>query len=310
MGISATLAPTRRWRVAASVPLALALVIGLRLAAAASPELPPLVNPASEERHPGKVIWLDLVTNDLADAERFYGSLFGWTFEDHSRGDRRYAVALLDGVPIAGMAQRSVGPGEKQQPTWLTFLAVPDLDAAQRNVLAHGGKVLRPPRDHAARGRQAIFADPQGAVFAALQSSSGDPSDVLREPGDWIWASLITTDPGRATTFYQAVFGYQVVDQPNDDGRQHALLVSNDYARASANAMPASATNMHPHWLNFVRVVNVSDAAAKAQSLGGRVLVAPHLEPDGDMIAVAADPQGAPIGLMEWNDRSDAGSAR
>lgn len=308
--ISATIAPTPRWRVAASVLLALGLVVGLRLAAAASAELPPLVNPASQERHPGKVIWLDLVTNDLAAAERFYGSLFGWTFEDHSRDDRRYAVALLDSVPVAGIAQRNVGPGERQQPAWLTFLAVPDLDVAQRNVVAQGGKVLRPPRDHAARGRQAIFADPQGAVFAALQSSSGDPSDVLREPGDWIWASLITTDAERAAVFYRSVFGYQVVDQPNDDGRQHALLVSDNYARASANAMPASATHTHPHWLNFVRVVNASDSAAKAQSLGGRVLVAPHVDRHGGMIAVVADPQGAPIGLMEWNDEGNAESAR
>lgn len=295
---------------AASVLLGLGLALGLRASAAPAPELPPLVNPATHERHPGKVIWLDLVTDDLAGAERFYGSLFGWSFEDHSGGERRYAVALLDGVPIAGIAERSVGRGQRQQPAWLTFLAVADLDAAQRKVVDHAGKVLRAPREHAARGRQAIFADPQGAVFGALESSSGDPADVLREPGDWIWASLITTEPEQAGAFYQAVFGYQVHDQPRDDGRQHALLVSDNYARASANALPASDAHMYPHWLNFVRVGNAADAAAKAQALGGRVLAPPHVDRHGGRIAVVADPQGAPIGLMEWNAERGAEPAR
>ena len=29
----------------------------------------------------GKVVWNDLITDDLDSARRFYGDLFGWTFE-------------------------------------------------------------------------------------------------------------------------------------------------------------------------------------------------------------------------------------
>ena len=271
---------------------------------AASFELPPINVPATQERHPGKVIWVDLVTPDLDGAKHFYGGLFGWTFRDISTGqpDKNYALALLDGQPVGGLFHRSVPTGQQRHPAWLTFLSVRDVGAAERVVLARGGKVLSKPRTYRERGRQAVFADPQGSVFAVLQSSSGDPPDVLAAPGEWIWSSLITTDPGAAAGFYQTLFGYEVFDLPSNDGRQHLLLASDNYARASVNSLPPDVSKPHPHWLNFVRVVNAKDAAAKVAALGGRVLVEPHSDRHGGMIAVVADPSGAPFGLFEWAD--------
>jgi hypothetical protein len=67
--------------------------------------LPPLTQPASGEHHVGKVVWTDLVTPDLESAKRFYGGLFGWTFRDVP-GDRNYALALLNGEPVAGCSRR------------------------------------------------------------------------------------------------------------------------------------------------------------------------------------------------------------
>jgi predicted enzyme related to lactoylglutathione lyase len=275
-------------------------VAAIATAAVAPSELPPLVQPPSGEHHSGKVIWADLITPDLAGAKRFYGGLFGWTFHDIHIGDRDYSVALLDGAPVGGLVQRTIRPGESRQPAWLTFISVRDVGEAERITLAHGGKVLSPPRTYAQRGRQAVFADPQGAVFAVLQSSSGDPQDVLAVPGEWIWSSLVTRDPDTDAAFYQAVFGYEVFDLPSDDGFEHVLLSTDNYARASSNALPPKASKLHPHWLNFVRVISTTDAVAKVEALGGRVLVAPHLDRHGGMVAVVADPAGAPFGLLEW----------
>jgi uncharacterized protein len=263
-------------------------------------ELPPLVQPATGEHHPGKVIWADLVTPDLAGAKRFYGGLFGWTFNDIHTGDTDYSIAVLNGEPVGGLLQRSVQAGQQRQPAWLTFISVRDVAAAERIAVAHGGKVLSKPRSYPQRGRQAVFSDPQGAVFAVLQSSSGDPPDELADPGEWIWSSLVTRDPGTGAAFYQAVFGYEVFDLPEDDGLQHVLLSTSDYARASANTLPVDTSKRHPHWVNFVRVVSTTDAVAKVQSLGGRVLVEPHPDRHGGLVAVVADPAGAPFGLLEW----------
>ncbi|HZB91020.1 MAG TPA: VOC family protein [Stellaceae bacterium] len=267
---------------------------------AASLELPSVVEPASHEHHVGKVILLELVTPDLGAAKRFYGGLLGWTFRDVAAGTTQYAEALLDGRPVAGLIEPPLPPGKQRAPAWLSFFAVEDVDAAEKIAVQHGAKVLFPPHTFPDRGREAVFADPQGAVFAVLASSSGDPPDFLAEPGEWIWSSLITRDPGEDAGFYQALFGYDVFELAADPGTQHLLFASGNYARASANSLPRQAPNLAPHWLNFLRVEDAEASVAKVVALGGRVLVAPHLDRQGGKVAVVADPQGASFGLLEW----------
>ena len=285
------------------------LPIGMLLSAvcmaassAASFELPALNSPASAERHVGKVVWADLVTPDLAAAERFYGGLFGWTFQSIHTGDSDYAVAMADGRPVGGLYQKTIPAAERRQSAWLTFIAVRDVDAAKRAALAHGAKVVSDSKSYPSRGRQAVFTDPEGAVFAVLASSSGDAPDFLAAPGEWIWSSLLSRDPGAEAAFYQLVFSYDVFDLASDDGFAHVILSSDDYARASVNTLPAGSARRHPHWLNFIRVDHTIDTVAKVVSSGGRVLVEPHVDRHGGEVAVVADPAGAPFGLMEWTD--------
>ena len=293
-----------RSRVAGSLRLLaplLALVAAVP-AVAASLELPAIVEPASHEHHVGKVILLELVTPDLDAAKRFYGGLFGWSFRDIAAGTTHYAEASLDGRPVAGLIQRPVPPGKQRQPAWLSFFAVEDVDAAEKVAVQHGAKVLFPPHSFPDRGREAVFADPQGAVFAVLASSSGDPPDFLAEPGEWIWSSLITSDPDTDAAFYQTLFGYDVFELPANPGTEHLLLASHNYARASANSLPRKAPDAAPHWLNYVRVTDAEAMAAKVVALGGRVLVAPRVDRHRGKVAVVADPQGAAFGLLEWTE--------
>src|ERR1700722_5749146 len=115
-------------------------VAGLSMARAAEFELPALNNPPSTEHHLGKMVWADLVTPDLAAAEKFYGGLFGWTFRRIRAGSSDYAVAMLDGRPIAGVVEKPIRSGERQQPAWLTFLAADDVEGVKRAAVAHGAK--------------------------------------------------------------------------------------------------------------------------------------------------------------------------
>jgi predicted enzyme related to lactoylglutathione lyase len=283
------------------------VLLSTAAAAAATParplpfELPPLVQPASHEHHAGKIVWADLVTPDVQVAKKFYGALFGWTFKDISTGERDYSVAYSADEPIAGLIERSMKPGEQRQSNWLIFISVKDVGRAQKTTLSHGGKVLTPDRMYRQRGRQAVFADPQGAVFAVLQSSSGDPKDELADPGEWIWSSLVSHDANAEAAFYQDLFGYQVFDPRDDDqNEEHLVLADDHFARASCNTLPAAATGLHAHWLHFARVLSTRDAVAKVESLGGKVLVTPHEDRHGGLVAVVADPAGAPFGLLEW----------
>jgi predicted enzyme related to lactoylglutathione lyase len=283
--------------------------------AAAGPQpLPPLVDPATAQHLAGKVIWLDLVTPRLDSAERFYAGLFGWSFRTTQVGGRQYATAWLDAQPVAGLIQRAAPPGARRRPVWLAFLSVSDVEAAKRLALRHGARLLADTRDYPQRGRQAILADPEGAVFAVLDSSAGDPPDDLPDTGDWIWSALLTRDPDREAAFYQAVFGYQVFDVAggSGDGSDHIILSSDNYARESVNQLSGQRrARRRPHWLNFVRVADVDAAADRAAALGGQVLLAPHADREGNRMAVIADPAGAALGLMQWTGvAGNSGAAR
>ena len=260
------------------------------------------IGAGSAEHHSGKMIWADLVTPDLPQAEHFYGGLFGWTFQAVQTAKADYAIAVLDGRPIGGLLQRSVPAGEKRQSAWLTFLAVKDVDNARRLALRGGAKSVSEPKSYAGRGRQAVLTDPEGAVFAMLASASGDPPDYLAAPGEWIWSALLAHNPGSSAAFYQTVFGYEVFDVPSDDGAEHLIFSSDDYARAGANTLPEDSARRHPHWLNFIRVADAAAAADKAVALGGKILVPVHEDRHGGHAAVLADPAGAPIGVMEWSE--------
>jgi len=271
-------------------------------AAAADFSLPALNSPPSAEHHAGKMVWADLVTPDLAAAEKFYGALFGWTFQSARAGNSEYAVAMLDGRPIAGVLQKAIPSGEHHQSAWLTFLAASDVDSVKKIALAHGAKVLGGDRNYPMRGQQCVLSDPEGAVFALLASSSGDPPDYLPVAGEWIWSSLHAKDAGAEAGFYQQLFNYDVFEAPSDDGLEHLILSSDNYARASANDLERDSKHRRSHWLNFVRVNSAAETAAKVSALGGRVLVEPRPDRHGGMLAVVADPAGAPFGLMEWSD--------
>lgn len=296
----ALLRPARQWSAMIFVAAAVGLGASAEQAMAAPLRLPPIVQPASSEHHVGKIIFQELVTPDLAAAKRFYGGLLGWNFRDIETGGIKYAEAFMAGRPVAGMIQKDLPRGEQRTPAWLTFISVKDVDAAKSVAAANGAKVLLEPRLIPERGREAVFADPAGAVFAILASSAGDPPDLLAPPGQWVWSSLAVPDADREADFYQKLFGYEVFDLPSGaSGTEHLLLATEQYARASVNQLPPG-SSASPHWLNFVRVKDAEAMAAKAVKLGGRVLIAARTDRHGGKLAIIADPQGAALGLMEW----------
>jgi uncharacterized protein len=292
----------RRRRGLQSLMIAALMFGSAALAQGADFQLPALNSPPSGEHHAGKMVWADLVTPDLAAAEKFYGGLFGWTFQPVRAGGVNYAVVMLDGRPIGGLVEKTIPAGQQQQPAWLTFLAATDVDNVKKVAVSHGAKVLADIKSYPMRGRQIVLSDPEGAVFALLASSTGDTPDYLPANGDWIWSSLHAKDAGAEAAFYQNLLGYDVFDLPSDDGLEHLILSTDNYARASANDLARGAARRRSHWLNFVRVENAAEAAAKVVALGGRILVEPRVDRHGGMLAVAADPAGAPFGLMEWSE--------
>ena len=294
----------RHWY--AVLALAIFLVTPVR---AAAPELPPLNDPPTNVRLPGKIVWADLVTPDVERAEAFYGKLFGWTFRKIGDGDSVYTLAYLGEEPMGGMVRLTEKSGEHKQARWIGFISVPDVSEAQRLVVSQGGKVLVSARSLPKRGDLAVFADREGAIFGVLSSSSGDVEDFLTEIGDWIWVQFLSRDGEKAAAFYASIGGSRVLDAPKPDGAKRWLLASQGYARASIVEVPPNQPGARPGWLGYIRVADVGATVSLVQQLGGRILVAPRPNLFEGKVALMADPNGAVFGVLQW-DPVDAEGGR
>lgn len=275
------------------------------VAVAAEPELPPLTAEANSSRLPGKFVWIDLVTSDVAVAQQFYGRMFGWRFQPV--GDASTGYTLIDnGIrPLGGMVSVQARPNAPATPRWIGYISVPDVTQASKAVLAGGGRQLVAPKVLPRRGEQAVFADPEGAVFGVIKSAGGDPGDFLAEPGEWIWIQLVAHDAQKATGFYRSVAGYEVVENADSARKNEYMLVSGNYARAAVSQMSAKRAGTTASWLPFVRVADLSRSLTLAQQLGGAIMLKPRPTLFEGRMAVVADPAGAAIGLVQWDDLRD-----
>src|SRR5918992_6239809 len=83
----------------------------------------------------GVPCFIDTSQRDAEAAQRFYGGLFGWEFEERTPG--RYWMATIDGLDVAGMAQQG-----DDAPTWQTFIQVAGADQATADAMQLGAQVL------------------------------------------------------------------------------------------------------------------------------------------------------------------------
>ncbi len=126
---------------------------------------------------PGAVCWNELQSRDLAAALPFYEELFAWRWERTTAGGGEYFVAHLDAkgsaaegidTSVAGAMAMPPGLPDDMPSTWGVYVAVSDLDDTVARTHQHGGSSVADVMSFET-GRFAILADPQGAVFFAMQ---------------------------------------------------------------------------------------------------------------------------------------------
>jgi len=264
---------------------------------------PPIVDPATGQHTPGRWVWGDLVTADVAAAADFYGKVFGWTFETYGGEDDldTYTLALADGLPIGGMVfdQRAL-KGKVPSARWIGLISVADVRTAADAVTKGGGKVVVVPTVLGERGETAVFQDPEGTLFGAVRSKNGDPADYLGDLNEWLWIDLWTADVDRAAKFYSAVVGYDVVPLEKEGLRNGVHLVAGGFVRAGIKQKLDERTT--PTWLPYLRVADAKAATDKARAAGGKVIREP-VTLGRVIVAIIADPTGAPVGVAQLPDR-------
>lgn len=115
--------------------------------------------------------WNELHANDGPSAMDFYETQFGWArTESMSMGDMgTYQMFSTGGPSVGGMMNRMPDtPGA----FWLYYVNVADIEAAVSRVRQSGGKVLMGPHQVPGGPRIATCEDPQGALFALMQTDA------------------------------------------------------------------------------------------------------------------------------------------
>jgi uncharacterized protein len=261
------------------------------------PIVPPINDIATNESHPGKFVWRDLMTHDIPSVKKFYSELFGWTYLDVGESDNDFTVVLQDGKPIAGMFKLRDVDAKQNFSQWISYLSVADMNQAVNYIKASGGKIYRDPFELPNRGTISFVFDSQQAILALVKSSSGDPVDQDPVYNRWFWTELWTNDVQNSVKFYTELFGYNERTFDTRAENQYHVLEIKSKPRAGVIKIPFE--NVKPHWMPYIAVKDPSEIVNKVEQLGGTVYLGTE-GIAGNNAAIIADPSGAVFTVQKW----------
>ena len=107
----------------------------------------------SNAQHDRRIDYIEFSVKSVPEAKRFYGSAFGWSFEDYGPDYASFADGRLSG---GFQTATDVSPGGP-----LVVIYATDLEAMERKVRQAGGTIVRPIFSFPG-GRRFHFTDPSG----------------------------------------------------------------------------------------------------------------------------------------------------
>jgi predicted enzyme related to lactoylglutathione lyase len=240
----------------------------------------------------GTFSWVDYAAHDQNAAKSFYGELLGWTSKDSPIGDSGmdYTNFYKDGHRVAG-----AGPTQGSEPTvWTSYINVEDADAIIGKVADLGGTVVMPPMDIMDEGRMAMLQDPTGAYVGLWQPKNHSGAGLVNTEGAFCWNELATRDVEKAKDFFGKLLGWTF----ESSGDNYTMIKNKGRSNGGIIQMSEEWGDTPPNWTVYFTVADVEVAAAKAESLGGK-LVMPIGSGDGMRWAIISDPQGGVFTLIQ-----------
>jgi predicted enzyme related to lactoylglutathione lyase len=259
--------------------------------------------PTLTKHEPGTFSYAELATSDAAAAKKFYGGLFGWTFEDNEMGpDMTYTMAKL-GDQTAGALYKMGKDMAGIPPHWLSYVTVADVDATAKKAVAAGGKLMKEPFDVMTFGRMAVLTDPTGAALAIWQAKEHIGSTVKGEPGSLAWNELYTTNVDAAGKFYVQTFGWKTTSMDMGEMGTYTMFLPESGEktehRGGMMAMPPDMKGAPPYWLTYFATADVDASTKKVDALGGKTMMPPTDIPNVGRFSIVQDPQGVVFALFK-----------
>jgi predicted enzyme related to lactoylglutathione lyase len=232
--------------------------------------------PAISETHTdvhiqGRWVWGELFADNVEVEKAFYQEVFGWQYENYGSGKNAYTMIRVNGRPIAGIVHYAKPADAARSARWLALMSVPDVARTAEQAAAAGGRVLVPPKDLPGRGKVAVLADPEGALFGVIRTAGGDPPDAFPSYNSWLWLELWAKDAVRMADFYRPIGAYTVARQESSGDRTELHLVASGYPRAGV--LELERKDVPSAWLPYVRVKDLQQTVANIERAGGRIVV-------------------------------------
>ena len=108
-------------------------------------------------------VHVELATQDLGNAKKFYGSLFDWKLQDVPMGEMGTYTTIGVGTGTGGGMMKHPMPGAPSM--WLAYVNVDDIAAATKKAKSLGAKIIRDVTPVPDMGALSIIEDPTGAML-------------------------------------------------------------------------------------------------------------------------------------------------
>lgn len=253
------------------------------------------------EHAPGTFSWIELATSDQDAAKRFYGGVFGWSYDDMPLGDGSgavYSLAMVDGSRAAAISPQQ--EGDPSPPHWNNYVTVASADETAGKATGAGGTALAEPFDVMDLGRMAVLRDPAGAVYCIWEPKENNGAEVVNEVGAFTWNELGTPDVEGAKSHYADVFGWTYEAMDMGDGLSYEIIKNGE--RSNGGIRPQSEEEQAqapPFWMPYIAAASLEDAIGKIKEHGGDTIMDPiEMSPEAKFVA-AHDPQGAFFSVWE-----------
>jgi uncharacterized protein len=124
----------------------------------------------------GRLVHFEIHVDDMERAKKFYGEVFGWTFEDYSEyaGMPYFGAVTGDDQQMGingALMQRKSAPPELNQALngFACTMGVEDYDSTEAKILNLGGKVALPKYALPGMAWQGYYMDTEGNIFGVHQ---------------------------------------------------------------------------------------------------------------------------------------------
>jgi predicted enzyme related to lactoylglutathione lyase len=112
----------------------------------------------------GEIVHIEIPAQDMGAQREFWGSLFGWEFQNFPGGPGDYWIGRIDDT--SGAALTGMEPGMKGT---RTYFSVDDINAGAARVRELGGD-SRDPTPVPGMGWFVTCTDPEGSEFGLWQT--------------------------------------------------------------------------------------------------------------------------------------------